>query len=76
MAVEVCWDHEYCIPCGPMYTVAEGEFATSICPEGTRGNTVLITSEDQHLQLCEVEIMGKSKAKPWLHMASCMHCLP
>ena len=76
MAVQVCWDYADCIPCGPMPTVAEGEFATSTCPEGTHGNSVYVTSEEDWLQLCEMEIYGKGRAKTLLHMVSCWHCRP
>ena len=62
--VSVCTGDSHCIDCGVMsWTKGDYQFTDSVCPEGTRGDTIhIVQGYTSYLKLCEVKVTGLGKS--------------
>ena len=62
--VSVCTENSHCIDCGVMASNnGDYQFTDSVCPEGTRGDTIhIVQGFTSYLKLCEVKVTGLGKS--------------
>ena len=62
--VSVCTGNSHCIDCGVMASNnGDYQFTDSVCPEGTRGDTIhIVQGYQDYLKLCEVKVTGLGKS--------------